>query len=82
MNGESKVYVASLSDHNAGILHGAWIDVADLDEESFLAAVSAMLDKSPTARATGMLADPDEFDRCSWPSMFRRFLGTREAGGS
>jgi len=46
-----RVYVASLADYNAGILHGAWIDAAsDLDE--LHAAVDSMLASSPsTARA-------------------------------
>ncbi len=40
-----RIYVASLSDYNAGRLHGEWID-ADEGAEGIHAAVSAMLAKS------------------------------------
>ncbi len=42
---EARIYVASLSDYNAGRLHGEWID-ADQDADEILAAVKAMLAKS------------------------------------
>ena len=44
MNG-AQIYVASLSDYNAGRLHGEWID-ADQSAEEIQAAVSAMLAES------------------------------------
>jgi len=50
-----RVYVASLSDYNAGILHGRWIDVGDL--EGLREAVAAMLSESPTAKADGCPAE-------------------------
>lgn len=40
-----RIYVASLSDYNAGRLHGRWIDV-DQDLENILAEVTAMLAES------------------------------------
>ena len=47
---EPRIYAASLSDYNAGRLHGAWLDAAvDIDELS--AGVNAMLAASPTPGA-------------------------------
>jgi antirestriction protein len=43
-----RIYIASLSDYNAGTLHGAWIH-ADQGAENIQAEVSAMLSASPTA---------------------------------
>ncbi len=37
-----RIYVASLSDYNAGRLHGEWLDAAQ-DPEALLARISAML---------------------------------------
>ena len=51
------IYVASLSDYNAGILHGTWIgfdQLADLGD--LCASIAAMLATSPTAKATGQPA--------------------------
>lgn len=46
-----RIYVASLSDYNAGRLHGAWIDVgAGVDIDDVWEAVRAMLAASPEAR--------------------------------
>ena len=45
-----RIYVASLSDYNAGVLHGEWID-ADQEPEELHDAVQAMLARSPTAGA-------------------------------
>ena len=45
-----RIYVASLSDYNNGILHGEWID-ADSDPEELNSAIQAMLDRSPTGQA-------------------------------
>jgi antirestriction protein len=41
----TQIYVASLSDYNAGRLHGVWID-ATQDVEDIQEAISAMLAKS------------------------------------
>ena len=51
-----KIYVASLSDYNSGIMHGAWFDLSDYnDEEELYAAIkSQVLETSPTAHAEGM----------------------------
>lgn len=40
-----RIYVASLSDYNAGTLHGEWID-ADQDADAIHEAIQAMLAKS------------------------------------
>ena len=42
-----RIYVASLSDYNAGILHGDWIE-ADQEPDALSDAVQEMLDRSPT----------------------------------
>ena len=51
-----RIYVASLSDYNAGILHGEWI-YADSEPESLQEAIDEMLDRSPTTEATGEVAE-------------------------
>lgn len=45
-----RIYVASLSDYNAGRLHGDWIDAAQ-ELEGLEASVQAMLARSPTPGA-------------------------------
>jgi antirestriction protein len=45
-----RIYVASLSDYNAGHLHGAWID-ADQDPEDIASDIAAMLRRSPECGA-------------------------------
>jgi antirestriction protein len=50
-----RLYVASLSDYNAGILHGEWIDVTD--EGAMREGISAMLASSPTAKQEGLPAE-------------------------
>lgn len=48
-----RVYVASLTDYNAGILHGCWVDfTGDAHME-----VAAMLAASPTAKREGQPAE-------------------------
>jgi antirestriction protein len=43
-----RIYVASLSDYNAGRLHGAWIDLDETTTEGdIMESVKAMLEKSP-----------------------------------
>ncbi|MFM9464166.1 antirestriction protein ArdA [Streptomyces scabiei] len=62
-----RIYVASLTDYNHGILHGEWID-ADQDPDAIQEEVNAMLATSPTAKRYGQTAeewaihDYDEFD--------------------
>jgi len=45
------IYVASLSDYNAGRLHGRWIDVERLDAEDIQYEVDRILETSPESRA-------------------------------
>jgi antirestriction protein len=45
-----RVYVASLSDYNAGRLHGSWVDAAQ-EPEMLYEAVAAMLDASRAPHA-------------------------------
>lgn len=45
-----RIYAASLSDYNAGRLHGAWID-ADAEPEALGNDIAAMLVRSPTPGA-------------------------------
>jgi antirestriction protein len=45
-----RIYVASLSDYNAGRLHGAWL-AADVEAADLFAGVQAMLAASPEPRA-------------------------------
>lgn len=51
-----RIYVASLTDYNHGVLHGNWID-ADVDPEVMQDGIDTMLSASPTARATGERAE-------------------------
>jgi antirestriction protein len=45
-----RIYVASLSDYNSGVLHGTWID-ANKGPDELQAEVEAMLARSPTFNA-------------------------------
>ena len=45
-----RIYVASLSDYNAGILHGAWIDLNNLDIDSLRLEINKILESSPTTK--------------------------------
>lgn len=51
-----RIYVASLSDYNAGVLHGRWIN-ATSDVPTMRAEIEAMLRMSPTTATHG---DPAE----------------------
>jgi antirestriction protein len=51
-----QIYVASLTDYNAGLLHGAWIDAA-VEHEELWGRVNAMLASSPTAEDEGRSAE-------------------------
>lgn len=56
-----RIYVASLSDYNAGILHGAWID-ADQDADTIQLDIDTMLQRSPTGGAEEWsIRDTDNF---------------------
>lgn len=53
-----RIYVASLSDYNAGTLHGEWIDLdADTTIDDVESAIAAMLAASPEARRSGLAAE-------------------------
>lgn len=45
-----RLYVASLTDYNAGTLHGVWVDATD-DPDDIAEQIAAMLAASPEARA-------------------------------
>lgn len=51
-----RIYVASLSDYNAGILHGTWLD-ADQEADQLWAGIHQMLAASPTTRRYGEVAE-------------------------
>lgn len=51
-----RIYVASLSDYNGGVLHGKWID-ATQEAEDILEEVAEMLKASPTAKREGSIAE-------------------------
>lgn len=51
-----RIYVASLSDYNAGILHGRWIDTID-DLEAMQEQINEMLRASPTTARYGDKAE-------------------------
>jgi antirestriction protein len=55
-NTKPRIYVASLSDYNNGILHGAWIDATD-DPETMQDGIDEVLATSPTARRCGLPAE-------------------------
>lgn len=60
MSNESldRIYVASLSDYNAGILHGEWLSFDDFSSAGEVwEAIRAMLADSPTAKAEGVPAE-------------------------
>lgn len=54
----NSIYVASLYDYNAGILHGVWIDFDTcLNVDEVWEAIRAMLAASPTAKREGVPAE-------------------------
>ena len=58
MSDEFRIYVASLTDYNNGILHGAWLDFDDFESAGEVwEAVEDMLKASPTAARTGYRAE-------------------------
>ena len=75
-----RIYVASLSDYNAGILHGDWIR-ADQELDELNEAVQAMLERSPTPGAEEYAIHdfegfgnyrPGEYDSLDWISRVAR----------
>lgn len=52
---DMRIYVASLCDYNAGILHGKWIDVTDV--ETMEEQIGEILKTSPTALSEGCEAE-------------------------
>jgi antirestriction protein len=82
-----RIYVASLSDYNAGILHGEWIE-ADQNPEDVQEAVLDMLAKSPSDQTAVEFAihdfegfgpyQPGEYDSLDWISWVAR--GVTEHG--
>lgn len=51
-----RVYVASLSDYNNGVLHGAWLD-AGVEPDELHVGIAEMLAESPTAKQYGEPAE-------------------------
>jgi len=75
-----RIYVASLSDYNAGILHGDWL-AAEQEPEELQQAVNLMLERSPTAGAEEFAIHdyegfghyaPSEYDSLDWISRIGR----------
>ena len=55
---EPAVYIASLSDYNAGILHGRWFSLEDYETvDEWQQAINDMLAESPTAKEEGVPAE-------------------------
>lgn len=46
MSDPIRIYVASLSDYNAGRLHGVWIDLEGLEKDDVWMVINAMLKRS------------------------------------
>jgi antirestriction protein len=83
-----RIYVASLSDYNAGRLHGAWL-AADVEAEALYAGVHAMLAASPDSGAEEWaIHDYEGFgglplsDYEALDSVSRVALGIAEHGGA
>lgn len=54
---ENRIYVASLSDYNAGYLHGKWIDLSGKDIDDVWNEVNKMLKESPCTKQYGDIAE-------------------------
>lgn len=52
-----RIYVASLTDYNAGRLFGEWIDCEDMSADDIGEAVAAMLAKSPAPKLGDGIAE-------------------------
>ena len=75
-----RIYAASLSDYNAGVLHGDWIE-ADHEPEELSEAVQTMLERSPSGDAEEFAIHdyegfghyrPGEYDSLDWISRVAR----------
>ena len=75
-----KIYIASLSDYNAGLLHGAWFDLSYYDDvdELYSAIKSQVLETSPTAHAEGLKA-AEEFAIHDYDGIYPSGLGEYES---
>lgn len=80
----SRIYVASLSDYNAGVLHGEWID-ATQEPDDLHEQVRAMLERSPTGGAEEFAIhdyehfghyQTSEYDDLEWISRVARGIET------
>ena len=52
-----QIYIASLSDYNAGILHGEWINLEGLSVDDIQDKINAILKASPIAKKYGEPAE-------------------------
>ena len=52
-----QIYVASLSDYNAGILHGKWIELEGLNQDDLQEEINQILESSPYAKQYGEVAE-------------------------
>ncbi|MEO0627023.1 MAG: antirestriction protein ArdA [Bacteroidota bacterium] len=52
-----RIYIASLSDYNAGILYGRWIDLEGKTEDDLQDEINAILEASPYTRQYGDIAE-------------------------
>ena len=66
-----KIYFASLTDYNSGILHGVWVDPEDKDADDIQEEINEMLKASPAAKKDPYLIaeewaihDHEGFPRC------------------
>jgi len=66
-----KVYIASLTDYNHGILYGKWIDLEGKDLDELMEEVEEMLSKSPTAEKYGEVAEEWDIHDTDGPSEMR-----------
>lgn len=75
-----RIYVASLSDYNAGILHGSWFDLSDYsDTDDLLEAIQKqVLSTSPTAHEEG-LKSAEEFAIHDYDGVYPAGLGEYES---
>ena len=62
MSDEFRIYVASLTDYNSGILHGIWLDFDDFESaDEVKEAIDDMLKASPTALRYPLAGPAEEF---------------------
>ncbi|MCI5091180.1 antirestriction protein ArdA [Phaeodactylibacter sp.] len=52
-----QIYIASLSDYNAGILHGKWVDVEGLTADEIQEEINEILRTSPYTKQYGEVAE-------------------------